>query len=695
MNDAPEQDYRIYLTNRTFDPYEESLKFVPDEPGHYIVQFVKPLTREEQTRLRSTYGLRLTDYLPNLAFLEWLEPQTWKALAEDPLYRSSVPYEATDKISPEIGTSEIKETNRLDERSLLLRAVLFPDAEYEGVVQAIASAWERDPSASSNPTAKVAPHSEQSDGRNAGTSDEASEAVNRESAFSQIKILNDRDAGGDLQIVFALPSREPLSQIASLKEVRWIEEVKRIKLDAIALKEGTPAGMIQSGSVGLTPVWDQGIHGEGQVIGVTDSLVETGHCMFSDPASKPVGPAHRKIVGNRQNGEANDGHGHVVAALATGFSAVNHPVNKDKGMAWAARLSLDGATGIGRKKCMFSVLKSQLDDVAFIHSNSWHEESSGYTQIAVDVDNFVWLNEEHFVCGSSGNDGEILGPPGLAKNALCVSASKNFPHQMEIGDGGSKPINSSDNRLKPEICAPGCNIFTATHTSAGEDCTTDSLDDCASSWATPIIAGAAALVRQYYLDGFFPTGREEGANSLSPSAALVKASLLNSTVDMTGVKGYPSSEEGWGLVRLINTLFFAGGSSPRNLFIKDISNSAGVHTGEIHSYQVNIKNNSPLLKITLVWSDAPALSLAAKLLVNNLDLIVTSPDGKKFSGNNLDETGFSREGEASDDINNVEMVIVEKPSPGLWTITVKGTAVNVVRPGGGQGYALVLTAAIV
>jgi hypothetical protein len=183
------------------------------------------------------------------------------------------------------------------------------------------------------------------------------------------------------------------------------------------------------------------------------------------------------------------------------------------------------------------------------------------------------------------------------------------------------------------------------------------------------------------------------ADSLHPSAALVKASLLNSTVDMTGVKGYPSSKEGWGLVKLSNTLFFAGG--PRNLFIKDISNSAGLHTGETHSHQVNIKNDSQQMKITLVWSDAPALSLAVKLLVNNLDLVVASPHGENFSGNNLDARGFSREGNTTDGINNVEMVIVEKPAPGLWTITVKGTAVNVVRPGGGQGYALVLTAAIV
>ena len=34
-------------------------------------------------------------------------------------------------------------------------------------------------------------------------------------------------------------------------------------------------------------------------------------------------------------------------------------------------------------------------------------------------------------------------------------------------------------------------------------------------------AGAAALVRQYYSDGFYPTGERVAANSLTPSAALL------------------------------------------------------------------------------------------------------------------------------------------------------------------------------
>ena len=34
--------------------------------------------------------------------------------------------------------------------------------------------------------------------------------------------------------------------------------------------------------VGTTPIWDMGLHGEGEVIGVGDSGLDTGHCFFEE-----------------------------------------------------------------------------------------------------------------------------------------------------------------------------------------------------------------------------------------------------------------------------------------------------------------------------------------------------------------------------------------------------------------------------
>jgi hypothetical protein len=160
-------------------------------------------------------------------------------------------------------------------------------------------------------------------------------------------------------------------------------------------------------------------------------------------------------------------------------------------------------------------------------------------------------------------------------------------------------------------------------------------------------------VHQYYLEGWYPTGTKRAENAIAhPSAALVKATLLNSTADMEGVEGYPNYKEGWGLVRLTNTLFFAE-EGTRKLFVRDVPNASGLRTRESHTYSVAVRDDSRPLKITLVWSDSPGLASVARPLVNDLNLIVISPDGKKtFRGNQFDsESGLSVEGGNSDDIN--------------------------------------------
>ena len=48
--------------------------------------------------------------------------------------------------------------------------------------------------------------------------------------------------------------------------------------------------------------------------------------------------------------------------------------------------------------------------------------------------------------------------------------------------------------------------------------------------ATPIAAGNAALVQQYFQEGWYPTGVKTPANSMQPSGALMKAVLLGETL---------------------------------------------------------------------------------------------------------------------------------------------------------------------
>ena len=122
---------------------------------------------------------------------------------------------------------------------------------------------------------------------------------------------------------------------------------------------------------------------------------------------------------------------------------------------------------------------------------------------------------------------DIFGKPKFDSNDLAEFSS--------IGP-------SNDGRLKPDLTAPGRNIFSSYSDAEpySFQCRDSASGDGAAivemsgtSMATPIVAGAAALVRQYLKDGYYPTGLV-GGPALHPSSALMRAILINSAVPLTG-----------------------------------------------------------------------------------------------------------------------------------------------------------------
>lgn len=83
--------------------------------------------------------------------------------------------------------------------------------------------------------------------------------------------------------------------------------------------------------------------------------------------------------------------------------------------------------------------------------------------------------------------------------------------------------------------------------------------------------------------------------------------------------------------------------------------------------------------LTLVWTDPPAQSFAGKTLVNDLDLFVDGPGGRRF-GNG---------GSSADRTNTVEAIRVENPAAGSYVVTVRANSVN--ETFGAQPFALVAT----
>jgi len=256
---------------------------------------------------------------------------------------------------------------------------------------------------------------------------------------------------------------------------------------------------------------------------------------------------------------------------------------------------------------------------------------------------------------------------------------------------------TDDGRIKPDVVAPGTWIL-STYSGMYQEGYGDPVNPRngafqldgwgmprndlykyfgGTSMSNPIAGGAAAVVRDYY------NKAHSGHNA---SAALVKATLINSAVDMLdenndGVDDndfpIPNNHEGWGRINLVNA---TDGSATF------VDNTAGTTTGATTTYQASVTSAGPL-KITLVWSDFASTAAAANNLVNNLDLTVSGPGGV-YKGN-VFSGGWSQTGGNADSQNNVENVYIQSAATGTWTIEVKGFNV----PNGPQPFALVVDGA--
>ena len=649
-----EKKQPIRLAGFSFDPLTEKpdlpellrVETSPKRSTPTIVQFKKPLTRDERAFFQGRYGLKLTSYIPELAYLEKVSLDTLLQLTKDPLVRASVPYHAAFKLDPEIGKRAFVSPRRAAEPGVLLMVMALEGASLDLLAKSIRQLGFEVVSKTDEPRLNI--------------------------RRLKVRVRQPADA----------------AQIAQLADVRYVEEV-----GDVTPNNGTTSWVIQTNVANSRTVWAQGLRGEAQIIGHIDGLLDINHCFFSDAVNNTPNPAHRKVVGlrNAANGTTDRSHGTFSAGCAAGEDINNDALsaapNANNGNAPRARLThgylydLDWIAG--GTVSFYNYLVQAHNDGAYIHTNSWDDKStSAYTQLSADLDTFAWEHEDDLVIIGPDNAGTIR-PPDTAKNALVVNATQQSPNQNSLSSGITQ--FTLDGRRKPDLTAPGQNIVSADD---GTACGTRT--GSGTSFAAPAVAGSAALVRQYYTEGWYPTGTRQPFHAFTPSGALLKATLLNATVDMTGIAGYPDPGgmgEGWGRLLLDNALYFPGDA--RNVRVWDTRHADGLFTGDTREHHVDVASNTQALKVTLVWTEPPAAAGSATPIVNNLDLEVVSPDGTQTFRGNVFAGGVSTTGGVADTLNNVEMVLINAPAVGDWTIRVIGTAVNVGNPG--QGYAVVAT----
>ena len=360
-----------------------------------------------------------------------------------------------------------------------------------------------------------------------------------------------------------------------------------------------------------------------------------------------------------------------------------------------------------------------------VQNNSWTMgEAGSYTVGSQQTDRFVWEHRDMVIVSAVGNDGQDANrdgiidpvsvlPPATAKNVIAVGATENRrptlspppPYQNygqfsglesepfrtdPLGDAGINGLAAfsgrgptKDGRMVPHVVAPGTWIV-STRSSRAQDGgwpSNSPLDSDpyytymgGTSLSAPLVAGAVSLVRQsYQLRGH------------TPSAALVKATLIQTATDIPGQYGGPFNEagpipnygEGWGAVNVERAV------APTGRYVDQVT---ALHTGTVARYTYPARSSSGPVKVTLVWTDYPAAVEVAVQLVNDLDLEVTAPNGAVYRGN-VFAGGQSTTGGSADRLNNIESVYLPSSQAGNYTVTVRGHNV----PLGPQNFALLVT----
>ena len=348
-----------------------------------------------------------------------------------------------------------------------------------------------------------------------------------------------------------------------------------------------------------------------------------------------------------------------------------------------------------------------LADVAYrtgarIHSNSWgavcHDSFGScipgctmpYDSFARDADLAMWTYPDLLLVFSAGNAGQFcpppvsVGTPAIAKNAVAVG-SVGHGAAADTPSVFSSPGPVFDGRLKPTVSAQGESVVSVASDASPStnNCDTCSLDG--TSMAAPTTAGLAALVREYYTEGFYSAGTRNPSAGFVPSAALVKATLIDGAVALGAAAPAPDFDSGYGRVLLDSTLALGGSSF--QLRVDD--HREGLVTGGVVTHAYDVTAGTPF-RATLTWTDYPAALNAAVARVNELKLEVIDPSGNVWFQTLDPTTGEPRQTgnvlDSHDAINVEERLVFDAPAPGRWAVRVIGVDVA----WGPQPFALVV-----
>ncbi|PNP76827.1 hypothetical protein FNYG_09843 [Fusarium nygamai] len=520
---------------------------------------------------------------------------------------------------------------------------------------------------------------------------------------------------------------QQLQTIVQDDNVRIIEEVIVPELhDSKAVEIVMGGGHLNEAAMTLSSY-----QGKGQTIAVNDTGFDLGSRSDCHPAFR--GSIERLISVGRAQGPTDtspaagtvddpQGHGtHVCGTIVARGIHTDHGLVT--GVAPEAKLIMTSLLENTRNlKAMIDV-KTLFEEPyqnhnAFIHSNSWGDPlgfyyaQRAYGDSAKAIDEFVCNNPQALIIFSAGNNNEqmlkrwplnqtkpSIGSQAAAKNCLTVGASGTtrkltpeaaataqaelavFNPDMVLSDSSRGP--TVEKRTKPDVVAPGYNIFSACsrHPDVNYSAAKAKSEEYANvlwkvrsgtSHATPLVAGCAAILREIYQE----------KNGSSPPAALLKAVIINGANRLPNVD---MEAQGFGRVNLQNS---ASMLETRAVHHETVSSTTtlpsypggtliGPSLKHLETFSFSLDPPSPdfigdedrskfELKVTMVYNDLPGAMMQNNL---NLALIDHSADALYHGG--VSEDDMSKQ-------NNVEQVIL-CPVP-RTPVTIRVVAQKMFKP---------------
>ncbi len=301
-----------------------------------------------------------------------------------------------------------------------------------------------------------------------------------------------------------------------------------------------------------------------------------------------------------------------------------------------------------------------------------------YQTTSADWDSVIRANNLIvFFAGNEESDAAVYNHIDFfvgMKNGLCIEASSaqaqaanpfvNPPISQSDGSAFfAKYGPMNDGRVKPDLVAFGDNVTLDTGTNG-------ITQNTGTSFSTPASTGVATLAFQHY----------KTVLGAEPSAALMKALLCETASDL-GAPG-PDSIYGFGIVNAAAAVELID-------LRKDINTTpfveGNLNNGDSQTFTISVPPNVPFLKTTFCWMDPGGNPASAKALVNDLDMLLTDPNGTSYFPYSLNAASAASPATNTgpNTVDPIEQTIVTNPVAGVWTVKLSGTSV----PSGPQSYA--------